>query len=165
MTKIISKLLAVIMIINTISINNPMLTFANEVGEDETSLVKLSTYKDGNIKESIDKGQKGIEYNIDSLHIEHDEAFKIDKSKFNISKLNESIKIMINGDTEDYIDTVNPKLKFNFIYDEGKSTIKVEIKEGQSNNTHMKPFILRKHSLYNLVIPAGLFINDSGKKS
>lgn len=162
MTKIISKFLAVIMILNIISINNTELVFSEE---DKSTSIELSAYRNGNIKESIERGQKGVEYNIDSLHIDHGKSYKLNKNSFNSSNFDQHIKIMVNGQTQDYINTDNDKLKFNFNYDEANGTLKVGIKEGQSNNTHMKPFILRKHSLYNIKIPAGLFIEENGTKS
>lgn len=154
-TKLLSKILAIVMIINLIPFHISMASLA----EDQDIGIKLLSYKDGDIKKTIEQGEKGVDYNVNALYIEYDKSFKIDKN------FKKPIKIIVNGKTEDFINSGNDKLKFDFQYDEDKKFIKIGIKEGQSNTTHMKPFILRKHSLYNVQIPEGFFINTKGEKS
>lgn len=109
-------------------------------------------------KEIILPGNKGIDYNISYIYMEHLSGYKVNSDKFDLNNLDEVVKLVVNGIEENPVDSKGNK-KYTVEYNENLRRLEIKVKEEQSNLTHLKPFILRKHSHYNIHIPSGFFTN------
>ncbi|WP_129599238.1 hypothetical protein [Anaerophilus nitritogenes] len=139
--KIFSLTLAIILLVSTIPIQTG---FAQN---DDTIDVSMKVKIDEN---EINKGEKGVNYNVKYIDLSFDSNLTLNKS------LNE-IAILVNGEKDaDH---------FKFEYSIQNNEIRITLKDGPGDNTYMHPLELRRHTLYNISIPKGFFINAQGKES
>ena len=150
--RIVYLILAISLILNTFTYN---ISYALETNKD--IIIRVYTNK-----EYIKQGTKGVDYNISYIFIEHQSGYTVDDDKFDLKNLDKVVKIIVNGQEESPIDSKG-NLKYTVEYNNTLNRIEIRVKEDQSNLTHFKPFILRKHSHYNIHIPKGFFTN--GKDS
>ncbi|SHH23311.1 Ig-like domain-containing protein [Tepidibacter thalassicus] len=114
-----------------------------------TSKVDISFKAVDSNGKDITKGQKNVDFDISYINILFDPTFKISSE----SKLKD-IKVYAGGDDETYkfdIGAVNGALTLN-------------LKNAPSNGGSMHPYQFRKHTLYNIYIPEGVFINESASQ-
>lgn len=130
------------------------ITYAS--GTDKSIITKVYTNK-----QTILQGDKDIDYDILYIYIEHESGYKVDNNKFDLKNLHKVIKIIVNGEEENPIDS-NGNFKYTIDYNSDLSRVEIKVKEEQSNPTHLKPFILREHSYYNIHIPNGFFLSQEG---
>ncbi|WP_353097214.1 hypothetical protein [Tissierella praeacuta] len=130
------------------------ITYAS--GTDKSIITKVYTNK-----QTILQGDKDIDYDVLYIYIEHESGYKVDNNKFDLKNLHKAVKIIVNGEEENPIDS-NGNFKYTIDYNSDLNRIEIKVKEEQSNPTHLKPFILKEHSYYNIYIPNGFFLSQEG---
>ncbi len=103
-------------------------------------------------KGEILKGTKDIDYDISYINLLFDTDFKIKEA--DLAK----IEIIQNGRPV----SLN-KENYKFYVDGTNGVIAITLKHGPPDKTHMHPFRLRPHTLYNIYIPEGILQNNEGK--